>query len=347
MMLARLGYCFLCCKAVKERKVDLMSYTNWKDVTRIFAWHEKCEFHRLSCAALANKVNVGDLLSKQAATQQRNRQYLLKVLSSIRYLAHQGLSFRGDGDETDSNFHQLLLLWSEDYTPMNEYLQRKQLKYTVHDVQNEVLSIMSQQIFRAIALQIQNAVYFSVMIDETSDCSNKEEVVLVFRRVGEDLVVPEEFLRLHLTESITSAALVSIIEDTILRINIKIENCRGQCYDGASALTGAKNCVALVIVSKESRAIFSHCYGHALNLGVGDTNCQLMKFSLAVVAEISKLIKKSPKRDAISKNLKQILLLTLLGFGFFVVQHGELCVQHLSRVYWTIIKYCSKCGMIL
>ena len=66
-------------------------------------------------------------------------------------------------------------------------------------------------------------------------------------------------------------------------------------------MTGIKYGVAKVIISRESRAIFSHCYGHALKLGVGDTikQCQLMKFSLEVVAEISKLIKKSPKRDSI------------------------------------------------
>ena len=70
------AYCFLCCKAVKERKIDLPVYseesflvkgfTNWNDATRIFARHENCEF-RLSAAALANRVNVGDMLSKQAA----------------------------------------------------------------------------------------------------------------------------------------------------------------------------------------------------------------------------------------------------------------------------------------
>ena len=143
------------------------------------------------------------------------------------------------------------------------------------------------------------------MIDETSDCSNKEQVVLVFRWVSEDLVASEEFFGLYLTDSITSAALVAIIEDTLLRMNIKLEHCRGQPYDGASAMSGARNGVAKTISDKESRAIFTHCYGHALNLGVGDTfkQCQLMKSSLDVVIEISKLIKKSPKRDAIFQKL--------------------------------------------
>ena len=100
---------------------------------------------------------------------------------------------------------------------------------------------------------------------------------------------------LDYTDSITAAALVVIIEGTILRMNIKLEHCRGQCYDGASTMSGAKKGVAKTIADKESRAIFIHCYGHALNLGVGDTikQCHLMKSALEVIAEISKLIKKS------------------------------------------------------
>lgn len=140
--------------------------------------------------------------------------------------------------------------------------------------------------------------------------------MLVFRWVSEDLVANEEFFGLYLTDSITSAALVAIIEDTLLRMNIKLEHCRGQCYDGASVMTGARNGVAKTISDKESRAIFTHCYGHALNLGVGDTvkQCQLMKSSLDVVIEISKLIKKSPKRDAIFQKLKSDLAPDTPGF---------------------------------
>ena len=79
------------------------------------ARHEKCEFYQLSGAALANKINVGDMLSKQEATEkQKSRQYLLKVLSSLQFLAPQGLPCCGDSDEMNANLHQLLLLQSED-----------------------------------------------------------------------------------------------------------------------------------------------------------------------------------------------------------------------------------------
>ena len=124
------------------------------------------------------------------------------------------------------------------------------------------------------------------MVDETTDCSNKEQVVLVFRWVGEDLVPHEDFIGLYLTDSIAATALVDIIEDVILRMNIKLEHCRGQCYDGASTMSGTKKGVAKVIATKESRAIYTHCYGHALNLGVGDTvkQCHLMKSALDVIS---------------------------------------------------------------
>ena len=321
------AFCFICCKAVKERKVRLSTYieesflvkgfTNWKDATRLFARHENCDFHKSSAAALASRVDVGDMLSRQAATEkQQNRQYLLKVLSSIRFLARQGLPLRGDGDETDSNFHQLLLLRGEDYPPIHEFLRKQQLKYTAPEVQNELLSLMAQQILRHRAKQIQDSVFFTIMVDETTDSSNKEQVVLVFRWVDEDLVAHEEFAGLYLTERITSAAIVAIIEDTILRMNFKLEHCRGQCYDGASTMRGVKNGVSTIIASKESRAIFTHCYGHALNLGVGDTikQCQLMKSALEVVTEISKLIKKSPKRDSAFQKVKSELAPDTPGF---------------------------------
>ena len=99
-------------------------FTNWKDATSVFAKHESCDFHKLTATALPNRVDVGDILLKQAATEkQQNREYLLKVLSSLRFLAHQGLPLCGDGSETNSNLHQLLVLRGEDYPAIHQFLE--------------------------------------------------------------------------------------------------------------------------------------------------------------------------------------------------------------------------------
>lgn len=198
------------------------------------------------------------MLCKQAATEkQANREYLLKVFSTIRYLARQGLAIRGN-DESDSNLQQLLLLRSEDFPPITKFLERKQLKYISHEVQNEYLSIMAQQILREIAVTLQSALFYAVMADETTDMANKEQVVLVFRWVDDNLVAQEEFVGLYQTASITSDALVEVIKDTLLRLNLKIEHCRGQCFDGVSSMSGTKKGVAKRLRDEEPRAIFTH-----------------------------------------------------------------------------------------
>jgi len=90
--------CFTCCKAVKdgravstgvtEQAFLVKGFTNWKDGTRCFSRHESCDFHKACVAALASTVDVGDMLSRQAATEkQANREYLLKLLSTVRFLA--------------------------------------------------------------------------------------------------------------------------------------------------------------------------------------------------------------------------------------------------------------------
>ena len=53
-------------------------------------------------------------------------------------------------------------------------------------------------------------------------------------------------------------------------MNLNLNRCRGQCYDGAAAMAGAHKGVATQISSEEPRALFTHCYGHALNLAACD-----------------------------------------------------------------------------
>ena len=71
-------------------------------------------------------------------------------------------------------------------------------------------------------------------------------------------------------------------------------------------MAGLKSGVAKQLLDEEPRAIHTHCYGHALNLARGDAvkNFKLMKDALETTREITKLIKKSPRRDACFERLK-------------------------------------------
>ena len=71
-------------------------------------------------------------------------------------------------------------------------------------------------------------------------------------------------------------------------------------------MSGHKNGVAAIIKKDEPRALFTHCYGHALNLAASDAvmQCGHMKDSLDTVYEITKLVKFSPKREAQLRKIK-------------------------------------------
>ena len=70
--------------------------------------------------------------------------------------------------------------------------------------------------------------------------------------------------------TIDADSLVFAIRGLLLQMNVNIANCCGQCYDGASIMSGACKDVAKLINQEESCVIYMHCYGHALNLAVGD-----------------------------------------------------------------------------
>ena len=93
---------------------------------------------------------------------------------------------------------------------------------------------MAKMVLRDLTSSIQSAPFISIMIDETTDESNKEQVVICFRWVDDELDVHEDFIGLYETEStqFTEAiALLTIIHDELNRLNISITKLRGQCYD--------------------------------------------------------------------------------------------------------------------
>ena len=71
-------------------------------------------------------------------------------------------------------------------------------------------------------------------------------------------------------------------------------------------MKGEKSGVATQLLKDECRAMYTHCYGHSLNLAVADTvkQCKLVKDALDTTFEVSKLVKFSPKRDVLFEKLQ-------------------------------------------
>ena len=83
------------------------------------------------------EMTVNDLSNKRLA----ERKYLIKVMECIRFLARQGLAFRGN-DGNDNLTQLLKLLNKDDPAPLTRldkesHLEPSQHKYMHNDMQNE------------------------------------------------------------------------------------------------------------------------------------------------------------------------------------------------------------------
>ena len=105
---------------------------------------------------------------------------------------------------------------------------------------------------------------------------------------------------------IDAETLTSVIQDTYLRLNICLQRLRRPCYNGASNVRGTKSGAAKRISDIEPRALYTHCYGHSLNLAASDVmrNIKIMQDALDTTHEITKFIKNSPCREGIFKRMK-------------------------------------------
>ena len=132
------AYCFTCKTAHEQNKLRTKykdaafisrGFNNWKDGTVGFTKHEGSECHKEAVQVIPHETrNVGKQLCHIHASNKRvNRRMLLKILQNVMFLARQNLALRGDKDECDSNFTQLLCLRANDDSNIKDWLQRKQI----------------------------------------------------------------------------------------------------------------------------------------------------------------------------------------------------------------------------
>ena len=254
----------------------------------------------------ATAKHVGELLSSTLAKDRKNNRLMLLHILGVRFLGQQGLALRGSAlfSEVDGNFSQLLHLFSEYDEQLACWLKRKTNKYTAPDMQNEMLKVMSLRILRDIASKIKNKT-FTIMVDETTDAGTEEQCVVVIYWVDNGLQAHEDFNRMYVTASTGANSIVAIIKYALMRMNLSLAQCRGQCYDGAAVMQGRRNGVAAQILQVEPRALYTHCYSHSLNLACQDVIRAIkpIKNALDTAFELSKLLKYSSKRNAELKNI--------------------------------------------
>ena len=134
-------------------------------------------------------------------------------MSSIRFLARQGLALRGDHSDESANLVQLFHLRAEDKPQLLKWLEKSSQKHTSPENQNEMLELMAHGVLRKVLKDIHESPFLAVMVDETTDKSNKEKLTFVIRWVNNDFTVAEDVLGLYGLLAIDAQSIMQTMKD--------------------------------------------------------------------------------------------------------------------------------------
>ena len=106
----------------------------------------------------------------------------------------------------------------------------------------------------------------------------------------------------------TGAAIKDLIIGAVGDLGLSMDDCRGQCYDGAGNMSGRLNGASSLIRAEHDKAIYVHCMNHMLNLCVADTcKLPLVRNMLDVVRKLSEFLDNSPKRQHLISKIRVLM----------------------------------------
>jgi hypothetical protein len=281
-------------------------FSSWQVASAKFGVHEKSDAHALSMSSWMRRSHptAATLVDLQYAANQTDRTAsLTDQLSSLQYLARQGLALRGH-TEDEGNLQQLLKLRSHDLPRLTKWLEIG--RYMSHDIVNEQLHLLAMEVLRPLLNQIRLSPCFSIIADETRDLSGHEQFSISIRWIDSESEVREDFIGVADVQNTDSATLSGVINDVLIRCNLDHLKLVGQAYDGASNMSGRFTGVAARITADYPAAMYIHCNNHCLQLCVEDAGSEskCVQEALNLCTNLYNLIKLSPKRLAVFENIQ-------------------------------------------
>ncbi|GJT15056.1 zinc finger MYM-type protein 1-like protein [Tanacetum coccineum] len=134
---------------------------------------------------------------------------------------------------------------------------------------NKYVERLIEEAFDVIIKEIEDGA-FSLLVDESSDVSKKEQMALVLRYVDRLGIVKERFAGVVHVDDTSSKTLKASIDTLFAQHKLSLKQAslhvRGQGYDGASNMRDKFNGLKALILKDNSSAYYVHCFAHRLQL---------------------------------------------------------------------------------
>ncbi|XP_046844766.1 52 kDa repressor of the inhibitor of the protein kinase-like [Xenia sp. Carnegie-2017] len=175
----------------------------------------------------------------------------------------------------------------------------KNRSYISKTSQNKMIKCFGEVITEQIVNDIKVNRFFSIIADEAADSSHREQMALILRFIDKNMDIREEFIAfLQCKWELSGENLAKLILDKLKDLGLPIEDYRRQGYDGAGAVAGCVKGLAAQILKLNSKALYTHCYSHRLNLSVCDSLSDIeVKKVLNKIKDVTNFINISQTRN--------------------------------------------------
>jgi len=268
---------------------------------------------------------------------EQNRDLLRPQIEILKLCAVQNISLRGhrdDGElgsdviqpENDGNYRHLLrfrMASGDESLKMAISHAGANCKYISKTIQNELLNVMASMVKENITVRVKRAHIWSILADETTDLSCREQMVLVARYVDfvndayvvckDPFCVGDVFAEIegmksseeddgHTEVKLSGANLGQFILTKIGKANLDTAACVGQGYDKASAMASGAAGAAAFVQKTAQLADYFRCVSHATNLSCSKcTHIPVIRNAQDVMAQTINNFSASAKRAHLLK----------------------------------------------
>ena len=318
------AFCF-CCKLFNStthgnctNQLTNEGTNDWRNISNKIKNHETSKEHvtnmnawiDLEMRLLKNKTIDKNFQEQVNKEKDHWKKVLLRIIAVVKNLGKNNLAFRGKNEkiyqENNGNFLSLIEMIAEFDPVMQEHVQRIQHgaihnHYLGHNIQNELIQLLANEIKGKIIKKIKEAKYFSIILDCTPDVSHQEQMTLVLRCVNistSPIKIDEHFVEFLKVDDTSGKCLFNEIISVIKSLELDINDVRGQGYDNGSNMKGKKQGVQKRIIDINPRAFYTPCGCHNLNLVLCDVanSCPKAISFFGVVQRIYTLFSSSTKR---------------------------------------------------
>ena len=231
---------------------------------------------------------------------ERNRQVLKSILEIIILCGKTNFPLSGHDEET-SNFYQLINFRAQTDRTLAYHLEHSPLnaQYLSPNIQNELIALCADHTCGLIVTEYNKAFCFSLLADETTYVSTKDQIILCLHfvelnQIAQKVTLHEEFLGFVEAESFIK---------NVKTFGVDLNWMRGQGYDGAANMSDCTKGLQKRILQLYTHAKYVHCQAHCLNHTIGHACSDPLVRNMSTVQQISFISSYSAKRLTVFQSM--------------------------------------------